>query len=210
MRLVYIALGWTAGIILAANSTTQFPLIWLALVVLALIAAGLLWRDWRVLALTLVAFTLGGLRFSLVPTTSPIAAYNNLGGLTIEGVVVDEPDIRDYYTILRVAAETVTRAGSTVPTEGLVLVRAQSVADAQYGDRVRATGLLITPAEFDTFSYADYLARSGVVSIMSRASVEVLSSGHGSSLNTTLLTLKHQASSSINHALPEPAAGLLN
>ncbi|HLU11658.1 MAG TPA: ComEC/Rec2 family competence protein [Oceanobacillus sp.] len=210
MRLVYIALGWTAGIILAANSTTQFPLIWLALVVLALIAAGLLWRDWRILALTLVAFTLGGLRFSLVPTTSLIAAYNNLGGLTIEGVVVDEPDIRDYYTILRVAAETVTRAGSTVPTEGLVLVRAQSVADAQYGDRVRATGLLITPAEFDTFSYADYLARSGVFSIMSRASVEVLSSGHGSPLNTTLLTLKHQASSSINHALPEPAAGLLN
>ena len=210
MRLVYIALGWTAGILLAANSATHQPTIWLVLLVVALIAAALLWRDWRIAALCLVAFTLGGLRLSLVPTTSPVAAHNNLGGLTIEGVVVDAPDVRDYYTILRVAAETVTRAGATVPTEGLVLVRAPSVADAHYGDRVRATGLLITPAEFDTFSYADYLARSGVYSIMSRASVEVLSVGHGSPINTTLLAFKHQASDSINRALPEPAAGLLN
>lgn len=210
MRLVYIALGWTVGIVVAANSPTRLPLIWLALIGLSLVAAALLWRDWRVLALGLLAFTLGGLRLSLVPTTSAIAAHNNMGGLTVEGVVVDAPDVRDYFTLLRVAAETVTRAGVTAPTEGLVLVRAPSIANGQYGDRVRATGLLITPAEFDTFSYADYLARSGVYSIMSRASVEVLSGGHGSPVSTALLGFKQQASTSINHALPEPAAGLLN
>jgi competence protein ComEC len=210
MRLVYIALGWTVGIILSANSPTHQPVLWLALVSLAMVAAALLWRDWRIIALSLVAFTLGGLRLSLVPTTSPIAAFNNLGGLTIEGNVVDAPDVRDYYTVLRVAAETVTRAGATIPTEGLVLVRAPSVTSVQYGDRVRATGLLITPAEFDSFSYADYLARSGVYSIMSRANVEVLSGGHGSPINTAVLNFKQQASTSINLALPEPTAGLLN
>lgn len=211
MRLVTIALGWTAGILLAANSTNRPTLIWLGLVILGGAALWLAWPDvpWRRGTLALLAFTLGGLRFSFVPVTSDIADYNNLGGLTIEGVVAAEPDTRDDRIQFQLAAETITRGGQTVPTDGLVLVQAPRVTAVRYGDRVTATGLLSLPAEFDTFSYADYLGRSGVFSIMRNAAVETVSGGHGNPITMALLDLKTQAAGLIARSLPEPGAGLL-
>ena len=125
---------------------------------------------------------LGGLRMATTPISSGIAAYNGLGGMTIEGVVVGEPDRRDDRVQLRLAAETVTRAGATTPTDGLVLVNAPPLTDARYGDRIAATGLLFEPGEGDRFSYADYLARSGVYSLMQETSVEVKERAAGNDL----------------------------
>ncbi|MBZ0300284.1 MAG: ComEC/Rec2 family competence protein [Anaerolineae bacterium] len=212
MRLVYVALGWTAGILLAANQSTGSNLkiaIWLGLILLAVGAAVLLWHEkhlrWGVIAL--VAFTLGGLRIAVVPTRSDLAQFNHTGGLTLEGTVVREPDKRDTQTQIIVAADQVTRAGSTGDTSGLVLVRAPRRTDVQIGDRVAVTGLLVAPAEFDTFSYADYLARSGVFSVMRNAAVEVLDHDLARS---GLSGLKAQAAQFINRSLPEPQAGLLS
>jgi competence protein ComEC len=198
MRLVYLALGWAAGILLAANAAANAPLrlpIWSLLVLLALVVGWLGWRysSRRWLALALLAFTLGGLRFTFVPQDSGVTQYNNAGGLTIEGVVSVEPDRRDDRVLLRVEAETVTHIGQTAATSGTVLVDAPPTTNIRYGDRVRATGILITPAESDTFSYADYLARSGVFSIMRDTSIEVLSQGNGSPINSELLEFKRSA-----------------
>lgn len=211
MRLVYITLGWTLGIVLAATLVSLPADIWLAAAALCVIAFWLVRAHpaYRIAGITFVAFALGGLRYAFVPTTSALAGYNNSGGLTIEGVVTDEPDVRDDRIQLRVWAETISRAGQTQPISGLALVRAPRTAEVHYGDRVRATGLLITPAEFDTFSYADYLARSGVFSIMPNAAVEVVSSGKGSSALAGLLDLKGRARTAIARYLPEPQAGLL-
>jgi competence protein ComEC len=157
-----------------------------------------------------MALTLGGLRMSFVPMTSDVAQYNNSGGLTIEGVVVGEPDVRDDKILLRLDAETITRAGETLTTSGIVLVQAPPTSvDVHYGDRIAATGQLITPAESDTFSYGDYLARGGVFSIMTDTAVEILSSGHGNPLLAALFDLKAQAQIVIARYLPEPNAALL-
>ncbi len=214
MRLIYVALGWAAGIVLAANNDSGSALIsalWFGLVPLALLANWLARDDpalrWPMIAL--VAFTLGGLRMSLVPVTSDVARFNNLGGLTVTGLVIAEPTARGDRKLLRVEAETVTRAGQTVATSGLVLVESPLQSDVRYGDRVAATGDLVTPAVFDTFSYADYLARGGVFSMMPGAAVEVLASGLGSPLYASLLALKADAARAIGANLPEPQAGLL-
>jgi competence protein ComEC len=214
MRLIYIALGWTAGILLAANNISASPtvtLIWLGLVGAAVIAAWLAWPDdgLRWIMIALIAFTLGGLRMSLVPRSSEVARFNNSGGLTIEGTIVDEPDVRDDQTQIRVAAESLTRAGETILTSGLVLVRAPISANVRFGDRVTATGLLIPPAEFDTFSYADFLGRSGVFSIMQDAAIEVLERNPADKFRATLYEFKAQAAQHIGRSLPEPQAGLL-
>src|SRR5262245_9102745 len=97
MRLVYIALAWTAGIVLAATSSLRLPIAWLILTGLALLAAWLSWPDTRrrMVFGALIAFTLGGLRLSLTLVSSDVAQYNGAGGLTIEGVVTAEPDVRD-------------------------------------------------------------------------------------------------------------------
>ncbi|MFN8564299.1 MAG: ComEC/Rec2 family competence protein [Anaerolineae bacterium] len=207
MRLVYLALGWAAGIILiAAYPGLRLPALWLAL---ALVSALLAWRSRRANRLIVAMISLGALRMSTVPITSDLAAYNNIGGMTIEGVVAAEPDRRDDRVQLRLAAETVTRAGTTTPADGLVLVNAPLTSDARYGDRIAATGLLLEPGEGDRFSYADYLARSGVYSTMQESAVTVLQRAPGDDPFSRLLDLKARAADAINRNLPEPQAGLL-
>ncbi len=212
MRLVYLALGWIGGILIAANSSTRVPNMWLILTILSAVALWVGRHDsrQRVLTVSVIALTLGGLRFSFVPASSDIAQYNNVGGLTIEGVVVDEPDVRDDRILLRVEAETVSRAGQTVPTSGLVLVQAPRTTQAHYSDRMAATGVLITPSESDSFSYADYLARGGVYSIMQNTAVEILSSEPGNTFYGRLLDLKTRAGEIIARDVPDPQAGLLS
>lgn len=207
MRLVYLALGWAAGIIvIAAYPGLRQPALWLAL---SLVSALIAWRFHLPVLLIVTAFSLGAIRMATVPATSDLAAYNGRGGMTIEGIVAAEPDRRDDRVQLRLAAETVTRAGTTTPTDGLVLVNAPVTADAGYGDRIAATGLLLEPGEGDRFSYAEYLARSGVHSIMQESAVTVLQHAPGDDLFSRLLDLKARAADAINQNLPEPQAGLL-
>jgi competence protein ComEC len=205
MRLVYLALGWSLGIVLAANVALHLPLIWLGLGLITLVLA---WRARRVEAFAVLLFMLGGLRMASIPLTSGIAAYNGLGGMTINGTVVGEPDKRDDKVLLRVAVETVTRAGTTTPTDGLVLVSAPPRSDVQYGDHISATGILYEPGTSDRFSYADTLSRSGVFSVMQESAV-IVTQHAGNDLLGGLIGLKGRAADAIKHALPEPQASLL-
>jgi competence protein ComEC len=208
MRLVYIALGWCAGIILVADG--RWVQVWGVLLPIALLLLIAAWRTpYRWLMLAVCAAALGGLRFSLFPVSDNVSTYIGLGGLTLEGVVSAEPDRRDDKTLLRLQTENVTRIGSTVPTDGLVLVEALPGVNVVYGDRVQATGFLTLPGEFDTFSYRDYLAREGVFSLMEDAAVEVIASGQGNPIYTVLLEVKARAKAAIVGTLTEPNAGLL-
>lgn len=77
MRLVYIALGWVAGILLAASLQSLIPLFWLIALGLSVLLLGLLWStNWRWWLAVLVAFTMGGFRYQFVPDTSNLAQYN--------------------------------------------------------------------------------------------------------------------------------------
>ncbi|NJL54649.1 ComEC/Rec2 family competence protein [bacterium] len=211
MRLVYITLGWTAGILLAAREMVQPPAVWLVLAAFLLLLAWLTRNDppYRLANLALFALTLGGFRYALLPGPGDLAALNNTGGLTLAGVIIDAPDQRDDRTQFRLQVESYTQGGVTTPVNGLALVQAPRLADVRYGDRVTATGELITPAEFDTFSYADFLARQNVFSILPNAEVTRISGGHGVIWRSRLLDLRQQALASINRYLPEPQAGLL-
>jgi len=210
MRLVYLALGWTAGLIFAAQFAALVPLFWLLLAGFTTTLVSLAWRThWHWPALALLAFALAGYRFGFVPQTSAVAQFNDIGGVTIEGIITSEPDIRDDRVQIQVAAQQILLGDGEFLTSGLVLVNAPRRSDVRYGDRVRASGRLATPAEFDTFSYADFLARSGVFSVMQNAVVEVRSSGEGSPITARLLGLKADTQQRIAQALPDPQAGLL-
>jgi competence protein ComEC len=210
MRLVLIALGWCTGIVVSSRAPNMNPALWLVLAAALTVIVWLTRHDrlYRTINLALLAFALGALRVALIDTSSPIAAYNNTGGLTIEGVIEAEPDERDDRIQFRLRAEMLVIGGRREPITGAVLVRAPQTDDLRYGDRVAATGLLITPAEFDTFSYADYLARSGIYSIMTNATVRIIEPA-SSSLPGMTIELRQQAQARIAAAIPEPAAGLL-
>lgn len=209
MRLIVFASAWAAGISVSRALPAMPPALWF--VVFALSLCGWLVFRRRVawwLFASLIALFAGGFRQSLAPSSSEIAAYNGHSA-TITGLAVSEPRMRGDRVQFRLSSEEIFANGELSSTGGLMLIEAELGAEVQYGDRIRATGVLALPATWDTFSYADYLGRQGVFSIMQYAGLEIVDSGHGDPLIAALLGLRKMVQRNIAAALPEPQAGLL-
>lgn len=207
MRLVLVALGWVAGLMAAASLPSASPL-WPGLSGAALLVALLLWKRLRWPALALVALALGGLRLSTAALNDTLSIWNDLGGLTLEGVVREAPALADASLQIRITVDTVERGGERFPVTGAALVRAPVNAAVRQGDRVRATGLLTTARLIGDLDYGEYLARSGISSLMRDASVSVIGHEEGG-LSAALGSLRAALADAIAHALPPPQADLL-
>lgn len=209
MRLIFIAAAWATGISLSRVLPASLPAIWLASLIAACIASLVFRRRAaRWILAGLVALVAGGFRQSLLPQSSDIARHNGFTG-AITGLVVSQPRLRQDKIQFRLASESIFVNSKYNLTSGLVLVEAERSASAQYGDRIRTTGRLEVPATWDTFSYADYLGRQGIFSVLRNAGIEVIDSGHGNSLTTALISLRRMIQRNIASAIPEPQAGLL-
>ncbi|MCX7680425.1 MAG: DNA internalization-related competence protein ComEC/Rec2 [Anaerolineae bacterium] len=214
MTLVYVAIAWMAGIALAKS----FPIPWqvwaaggfLALLVLFLWHNSVRVRQGAICALIL---TLGAARLLLaLPRLGPdsLAYYNDVGRVTLEGVVVGEPDEREGYVNLRVRGERLTLPdGSVREVKGLVLVKADPYPPRHYGDRIRVSGPLETPPVFERFSYQEYLARQGIHSLIRRAQVTLLAERQASPFFYWLFAFKRHARAVLASIIPEPQAALL-
>ena len=210
MRLILIASAWVIGISVARPAAGLSPAIWLLLPAPVIFFALFIRSEcFRWFAIAAVVFALGAARQASLPQTSDIAQFNG-SPATISGIVMREPVFRDDRVQLRIQADSIFVNNADIPTSGGVLVESYTTLQVDYGDRVRATGRLALPATWDTFSYADYLGRQGLFSIMSGAAIEVTGSGHGSPIVAALLRIKRAAHRRINAALPEPQAGLLS
>jgi competence protein ComEC len=211
MRLVYVSLAVVAGILLVDLRDLHSVPLWGGLVIFTVLMSLLNRHNRPFIGLNIltVALALGGLRAALYPQTSDLARWNDSGGVTLVGPVVSPPDVTDTRTLLQVSAERVIAAQGEFLTSGTALVQAPRWLDVAYGDRVTATGRLVTPGVFDTFSYADYLARRGVFSVLEDANVTVTTADSGTSITARLYHLREGVQQAINRALPEPGAGLL-
>lgn len=123
--------------------------------------------------------------------------------VTIEGVVVEDPDVRDNVINLKTRTDV-----------GTVLVKADRFTKVEYGDKIRATGKIELPSTFETdsgktFNYPMYLRAHGITHEISFAQVEVLEHGDGDWVVAQLTRLKHYFVSGIEAALPEPESALL-
>ena len=209
MRLILIAIFWVLGISFARYFVDLSISLWLFLTVAtSFVAYNLRYHRRRWFAIALVALAAGGLRQGSIPRTSDISQFNGHTG-TITGLVINEPVFRDDRVQLTVQADAIFVRNSWAATSGLVLVETDRTVSPDYGDRIRATGFLAVPATWDTFSYADYLARQDVYSIMRNTGIEVVGSGYGSTIQALLIRFKRTLHRNINRALPEPQAGLL-
>ena len=215
MLLVYWSIGWFIGLWLASLFGVE-PTTWLALGGAALVgAAGLRRHAGAALILaSLGAVGLGGARYqSAVPTIgeSQVAYYNGAHDVTLTGLVVAEPDVRDRSVDLRLAVDTITFGdGTTRPVEGAVLVRTFRFPVIQYGTRLQIKGRLETPPDEDDFSYKDHLARQGVHSLIVLPEVTVLGESLGRPFYHAIYAFKQRAQATINRLIPEPQAALLS
>ncbi len=214
MTLLYLVTAWTAGILLASTTGTPATT-WGSITVAALILAYSTRRidQWRLAALCIALFALGAARYAGHNRPLPdhhVAHAAGSGYLTLTGIIDDAPDIRDNHINLRINVEMLRQNNTARDTAGRVLIQAPRYGEYAYGDRVRVSGTLLTPPEFDDFSYRDYLARRGIHAMIPNAEVEVLAHDQGSPAYAVMFTLKDRAQETIDRLLPSPQAPLLS
>lgn len=220
--LTLFVIGWLIGIGVAPLIEVSVW-VWVALGIVAVLAAAVS-RNHVIARTALITFaflTFGGARYlSSQPSLFDpnfIASYNDGDALTIEGIVVDEPDVRDAAINLRLQVESVRVKNSAREVEGVVLIQVPRYPPIEYGARVRAFGVLQRPAEFEDFSYRDFLARQGIYSTMYRARIEV-DDGEAKDFFTRtrvmifkpIFALKAFAIQSILKTFPEPQGALIS
>lgn len=150
------------------------------------------------LALALLAFGLGVLRYS-------IKDFHEMLAPSSTGVVVSEPEQR----------ENTTRFVLRTDNGEKVLVNTDLYSPVQYGDRVMAEGKLKKPDVIDDgigrpFDYAAYLSKDDIYYILNFAKVEVLSDGHGNPVRQLLFKIKRSFVTKTKEILAEPYASLLS
>lgn len=208
----YIALlSFVGGVGIA----TFWPLAWPTVVWLGVVALGLAVLARRAsegravflvsgASIALIAMALGMARMQWATQydgTSPLAVQVGQT-VTLTGVVVAEPDVRERTQHVYVEADDDT-----------VLVFTDRLDTVAYGDRVTVSGNLALPEPFATdlgrtFNYPGYLRARGVEYVVYRPTITVLSSGEGNWLLHHLYTMKGFFIGALERVLPEPHGGL--
>ncbi len=133
--------------------------------------------------------------------------------ISVVGIVVDEPDVREHNVKLTVRLSEVRYASTTAYVAEKILVTVPSYPEFSYGDKVRMNVLLIEPKPIDTdgrvFNYSAYLRVRGIWYTSKFTTVSFLESGHGSNIKNVLFKTKHIFTEAINRALPAPKSNLM-
>lgn len=151
----------------------------------------------------------GMVRVELVPRTLPEPFLSLIDtAVTIEGIVVADPDIRE--TNQRLTLE-VSREDATTK----VLVVAPIFPKVRYGEKIQASGTFVTPEPFETdngrvFRYDTFLAKDGVFALIKNAHVEVIGGREGAleNIRGALSDFKFTGLDALGETLPEPQASL--
>jgi competence protein ComEC len=155
-----------------------------------------------IIVLIIVAFT----RFLFFVPDKP--SYDIAVGkrVEIEGVVVDDPDIRVYNKriILKPNDQDI-----------FVLVVISKEEEVSYGDKVKISGILETPENFITssgkeFNYEKYLANKNIYFIVNKAKIENKTKGNGNWAKQQLFKLRSSFIKNINLSIPSPKSDLAN
>lgn len=121
----------------------------------------------------------------------------------LEGEIIDEP------------AEKPSGMRFTLDAGGVsVLVTAKKAPSLRYGDMLAVTGTLEKPENFETdlgteFDYVSYLYKDDILYVMKKATVSVVSHGHGSWVMTRLLSVKRWIIGGFGKVFPSDEADLL-
>ncbi len=165
--------------------------------------------------LLLIAFFLAAARYQSaqpVMDASFIAFYNDASeAVTVSGVVVEPPDVRDTYINLKISTEGIKRADGEdfQPVHGYLLARVSTSKDWRYGDLLNLQGKLETPFQNEEFSYRDFLAIQNIYSLVRNPTVEKAGEKHGNILLAALFDFKARCLATVYRLFPDPEASLL-
>ncbi|HMD88985.1 MAG TPA: ComEC/Rec2 family competence protein, partial [Anaerolineaceae bacterium] len=232
MPLFWLSAALLTGIVLGAWQPQHWP-VWLGLCGLSILI-GLLDRplqrffpflsNWRKeirlpSGIILAALFAGAAWFQYKqPVLSPgdLAWYNDKGKVSLTGMVAVQPEQANGAIRLRVDVTDLTLLDGTtstavaIPVHGTVLANGASGSAWNYGDVLKLTGLLVTPATEQDSTYRDYLARQGILSTMELPQIVRIKSGAGSPFMSAVYHFQQFAYQTDNQLFPQPEAALLN
>jgi len=210
-------LGFLTGIWIAAYGISLGSFLFVVLL------SGMWWglkREKLLVLWALVFFGIGILRYQIAMQRfeqSPLMNFLN-ENVTLEGVIFDYPDIRSDQVKLTLTVEQMQMdlegKQTGTPIFGQVLISLPRYPDDfTYGMRIRVSGMLEEPPEFEDFSYKNYLRRYGTVAVLYRPFIDVLESASRWNIRFWIGQFKAAAENRLNRLFPEPyasfAAGLL-
>jgi competence protein ComEC len=210
--LLWPSLALLAGVALAPAAPVVRPLLLLPVGVVAL--AALLVRP-GLLPVTVALWLLLAaiVRSQAAGTLAPddISAFNGRF-VELQGVVAEEPDVRERSALVRVRVLATVGGGRNnpawQPASGTLQLRVPLTQSYAYGDVLDVRGTAQAPPILPGFDYRDYLARQGVRSSMTYARITLLSNGAGDPLHAAIFALRERIAAELQAALPEPEASL--
>lgn len=151
------------------------------------------------LVIILISFSLGSLRYA-------IKDFHEVQTPLTTGVVISEPEDKDNFQRFVFLSDNREK----------VLVSAPLYSGVQYGDRVELSGgelkkpnVIVDEDSGREFDYGKFLSKDDIYFTLNSYKVEILSSGHGNAIKSSLYKIKKNF---VNHAkaiLSEPYASLL-
>ncbi|MEK7116916.1 MAG: ComEC/Rec2 family competence protein [Patescibacteria group bacterium] len=183
-------LGWSVALLVCLISVTTF----------------LFSRFSKIFLIIGLAFALGILRMSFINNSSDANLSKLIGQkISFEAIVSDEPDVRDA------SARYTTRPHGS---KSLVLLVADRFPEFKYGDRIKVSGKLDLPKNFQNdngteFDYTSYLAKDKIHFLVYRPEIKKLESGGENKLVASLYALKNIFINKISNIVPEPNSSLI-
>jgi len=158
------------------------------------------------LGFCLLFLSLGILRMQISEfsiANDKLSKLNGTGKITLTGIILSEPDIRDTYQKLKVKVNDST-----------VLITTNRYPEYNYLDKIKITGKLEAPTEDEEFSYKNYLMKDGIYSTIFYPKIEVLGKSRGSLtpanfLYEKILFLKQKIRDSIQYNFSPPESSIL-
>lgn len=136
--------------------------------------------------------------------------------VSLSGVILSEPDVRESYTNVVLYAHNVLDGDKkiTLTSESEILARVPVYPQLKYGDEVTMTGKVTIPKNFApeagarAFDYRTYLAKDSIYYQMYFPKVIVVSHNKGNIVIERLFTFKAWLMGNISRNIPEPESSL--
>ncbi|PCI20885.1 hypothetical protein COB64_01340 [Candidatus Wolfebacteria bacterium] len=169
------------------------------------------------LSLFLYAFGFGIARFHVSDRFhGDVVLEEHVGErVTVEGIISEEPDVRDGHTKLIVDVDTFIEDTLDNEIDARIIVTTESFPSYSFGNRISVEGILKKPQNFKNeigkeFNYVSYLAKDDIFYQIGFADIGLISTGHGNRIRRALFSLKDSFLKNTGRVIQEPENALLS
>ncbi len=174
-------------------------------------------KEILMIAIFILATGFGILRFDVSNMGGAATILDNFVDkkMTVEGVITDEPDVREFNTRVTVSFKKIfsSKTGKWEKIKTKAIITTEQYPERNYGDKLLVSGVIKKPKNFSgnkkEFDYISYLAKDGIYYQMFYPKIKFVKSGQGNLIKERLFDVKRLFLEKISNVIPEPYVSLL-